>query len=149
MILMFESGSHGGITQAVYRYAKASNKYMGNPKGSSFLQYLDMSNLYGWAKSQLLSTRGFNWVDVSEFMPDKIDSYANCDSKDYLFEVEVKYPEELHDLHNDLPFMCEKMIINKVEKLVPNLYDKKNYVIHIRALNQALKHGSILERFIV
>ena len=41
--------------------------------------------------------------------------------------------------------MYEKMVINKVEKLVPNLHDKKNYVIHIRALDQALKHGLILE----
>ena len=52
----------------------------------------------------------------------------------------------LHNLHNDLPFMCEKMESNKVKKLVPNLYDKKKYVIHMRELNQALKHGLILER---
>ena len=55
-------------------------------------------------------------------------------------------PKELHDLHNDLPFMPEKMKINKVKKLVPNLHIKKNYVIHIRALSQALKHGLILEK---
>ena len=76
-------------------------------------------------------------------MPDEI---AECSDKGYLLEVDVKYPKELHDLHNNLPFMCEKMEINKVEKLVPNLYDKKNYVIHMRELNQALKHGLILER---
>ena len=63
-----------------------------------------------------------------------------------MLEVDVKYPKELHDLHNDLPFMCEKMKINKVEKLVPNLYDKNKYVIHIRALDQALKHGLVLEK---
>ena len=55
-------------------------------------------------------------------------------------------PKRLHDLHNDLPFMCEKMEINGVEKLVPNLRDKRNYVIHLEALNQALKHGLILEK---
>ena len=60
--------------------------------------------------------------------------------------VDVKYPKKLHDLHNELPFMCEKMKINKVKKLVPNLYNKKNYVIHIRTLDQALKHGLILEK---
>ena len=49
-------------------------------------------------------------------------------------------------MHNDLPFMCEKMKINKVEKLVSNLYDKKKYVIYIRALDQGLKHGLILEK---
>ena len=132
----------GGIIQTVHRYAKASNKYTGDPEGwSSFLQYLDANNLNGWAMIQLLPTEGFNWVDESECTPGKIDSFVNCDSEGYLLEVDVKYPKELHDLHNDLPFMCEKMVINRVEKLVSNLYDKKNRVIHIRALNQALKHG--------
>ena len=42
--------------------------------------------------------------------------------------------------------MCEGMVINGVEKLIPNLYYKKRYVIHIRALEQALKHGLVLER---
>ena len=74
--------------------------------------------------SQPLPTGGFKWVT-----PDEI---AEQSDKGYLLEVDVKYPKELHNLHNDLPFMCEKMEINKVEKLAPNLYDKKNYVIHVR-----------------
>ena len=61
-------------------------------------------------------------------------------------EVDVRYPKELHDSHNNLPFMCERMKINGVEKLIPNQYDKKRYVIHIRALEQALAHGLVLER---
>ena len=84
--------------------------------------------------SQPLPTGGFKWVNnVSRFRPDEIGKLAMYGSKGYLLKVDVKYPKELHDLHNDLPFMCEKMKINKVEKLVPNLYDKKKYVIHIRA----------------
>ena len=75
-----------------------------------------------------------------------INKLSKRSDKGYLLEPDVKYPKELHDLHNDLPFICEKMKINEVEKLVPNLYDKKNYVIHIRALDQALKHGLILEK---
>ena len=119
-----------------------------NPKEeSSFLMYLDANNLYGWAMSQLLPTGGFKWVnDVSIFTPDGIGRLAKRGSKGYMLEVDVKYPKELHDLHNDFPFMCEKMVINKIEKLVPNLYDKKKYGIHIRALDQALKHGLILEK---
>ena len=74
------------------------------------------------------------------------DEIAKLENKGYLLEVDVKYPEELHDWHNELPFMCEKMKINRVEQLVPNLYDKKKYVIHIRALVQGLKHGLILEK---
>ena len=114
---------------------------------SSFLQYLDANNLHGWAMSQPLPTEGFKWVnDVSKFTTNEISRLVKRDSKGYLLEVDVKYTEGLHDLHNDLPLMCEKIVINKVEKLVPNLYDKKNYVIHIRALDQALKHGLILEK---
>ena len=151
VLLMSECGIRGGITQAVHRYASANNKYMGekfHPKEESiFLQYLDANNLYGWAMIQPLPTGGFKWVgDVSKFTPEKIARLAKRGSKGYLLEVDVKYPKELHDLHNDLPFMCEKMKINKVEKLVPNLYDKKKHVIHIRALDQALKHGLILEK---
>ena len=111
MLLMFERGIRGGITQTVLRYAKANNKDMGEKfdpeEDSSFLQYLDANNLYGWAMIQKLPTGGFQWVnDVSRFIPDEIGKLAKCDSKGYLLEVNVKYPEELHDLHNDLPFMC-------------------------------------------
>ena len=121
MLLLFEEGSRGGITQAVHRYAKASNKYMGkkfNPLfNSKFLQYLDANNLYGWVMSQLLPTGGFKWVnDVIRFKSEKIGRLAKHDSMGYLLEVDVKYPKELHDLHNDVPFMCEKMKINKSRK---------------------------------
>ena len=142
MLLMFERSIRGGITQAVHRYAKANNEYMGekfNPdENTSFLQYLDANNLYGWTMNQPLPMGGFKWVN--DATPDEIVKLQN---KDYLLEVDVKYPKELHDSHNELPFMCEKMKINRVKKLVPNLYDKKKYVIHIRALVQALKHGLI------
>ena len=128
MLLMFEKGIRGGIIQAAHQYAEVNNKYMGdkfNPKEeSSYLQYLDSNNLYGWAMSQLLPTGGLNWVDLSEFMPDKIDGYMNGDNKGYLLEVDARYPKELHNLHNELLFMCEKMKISGVEKLVPNLNDK-------------------------
>ena len=151
MLLIFERGIRGGITQAVCRYAKAKNKYMGekfNPnEKSSYLQYLDKCNLCSWAMIQPLPTGGFRWVsDVSRFTPDEIGRLANCENKGHLLEVDVKYSKELHDLHNELPFMCEKMKINGVEKLVPNLYDKKKHVIHIKALDQALKQGLILEK---
>ena len=110
---------------------------------TSFLQYLDANNLYCWAVSQLLPTGGFRWVSID---PNEVGEFAKCKDKGYLLEVDVSYPKELHDLHNDLAFMCEKMKINKVKKLVPNLHDKKKYVIHIRALDQALKHGLVLEK---
>ena len=147
MLLMFERGIRGGITQAVRKYAAANNPYMGDkfdPKeDTTYLQYLDANNLYGWAMSQLLPTRGFKWVDI---VPNEISELATRTDKGYILEVDVSYPKELHNPHNDLPFMCERMEINRVEKLVPNLRDNKNCVIHIKALDQALTHGLVLDR---
>ena len=147
MLLMLQRGIRGGITQVVRKYASANNKYMGdkfNPKeDTTYLQYLDTNNLYGWAMSQPLPAGGFKWTDVN---PNEISELATRTDKGYLPEVDVRYPKELHNPHNDLPFMCERMEINGVEKLVPNLRNKKNYVIHIQALNQALQHGLRLDR---
>ena len=79
--------------------------------------------------SQPLPKGGFRWADVH---PDEISELVNCSDRGYLLEVDVAHPRELHDYHNDLPFMCGRMTISGVEKLVPNLYYKKQYVIHIR-----------------
>ena len=93
--------------------------------------------------SQPLPAGGFKWVDVN---PNEISKLETRTDKGYILEVDVSCPKDLHDSHNDLPFMCERMEINGVEKLVPNLRDKKNYVIHIQPLNQALQHGLRLDR---
>ena len=146
MLLMFERGIRGGITQVVRKYAAANNPYMGdkfNPnEDTTYLQYQDTNNLYGWAISQPLPTGGFKWVDVN---PNTISELATRTDKGYVLEVDVSYPKELHNPHNDLPFMCERMEINEVENLVPNLRDKKNYIINIKALNQALQLGLRLD----
>ena len=135
------------LKRFVNTHRQIINKYMGDrfdPKSeSSYLQYLDANNLYGWAMSQHLPAGGFKWTDVN---PNEISELATRTDKGYVLEVDVSYPKELHNQHNDLPFMCERMEINGVEKLVPNLRDKKNYVIHIQALNQALQHGLRLDR---
>ena len=146
MLLMFEQGIRGGNTQAVRKYAAANNPYVGdkfNPnEDTTYLQYLDANNLYGWAMSQPFPTGGVKWIDVN---PNAISELATRTDKGYVLEVDVSYPKELHNPHNDLPFMYERMEINGVEKLVTNLRDKKNYVIHIQALNQALQHGLRLD----
>ena len=150
MLLMFERGIRGGITQAVHRHASANNPYMeeyDKDKETNYLQYLDANNFYGWAMSQSLPTREFRWIKCNAWDPVRlVDMISHEKDYGYLLEVDVRYLRELHDLHNDIPFMCSKMKINGVEKLIPNLYDKKNYVIHIRALKQALDHGLILEK---
>ena len=69
----------------------------------------------------------------------------DCD-KGYILEVGVEYPKNLNYLHSDLPFLLERIKINKCSKLVCNLYDKNNYVVHIRSLKQTLNHGLILKK---
>ena len=152
MLLMFERGIRGGITQSVHIWAAANNPYMGseyNPsEPTKYLQYLDANNLYGWAMSQPLPTGEFRWVEFRKDWNPKTIAEELVVKKDrgYLLEVDVAYPRELHDYHNDIPFMSEKMKINGVEKLVPNLYYKRKYVIHIKALKQAIDHGLVLEK---
>ena len=152
MLLMFERGIRGGITQSVHRWAAANNPYMGSEYDKSeptkYLQYLDANNLYGWVMSQPLPTVGSHWVEFRKDRSPKTIVEELVVKKDYgyLLEVDVAFPKELHDYHNDLPFMCAKMKINGVEKLVPNLYYKRKYVIHIKALKQAINHGLVLER---
>ena len=76
----------------------------------------------------------------------KIDELLKKDKRGYLLEVDVKYPKELRENHNELPFLIQKMKIKKVEKLMPNLKLKKRYVVHTDALDQALKHGLKLKK---
>ena len=150
MLLMVEKGIRGGITQAVKRYAKANNKFLKdlyNPDEKSiYLQYLDVFNLYGWAMVQNLPTHGFKWNKAEDFTPEKIDELVKKEEKGYLLEVNVGYSKGLHENHNELPFLTERMKIGRVEKLVPNFTDKNGYVVHIKALNQALKHGLNLNK---
>ena len=150
MLLMFEQGIRGGITQSVHRYASANNHYMeeyDSNKPTNYLQYLDANNLYGWAMSQPLPTGEFRWTNCKDWNPKRlVDMLANEAKYGYLLEVDVDYPKELHDLHNDMPFMCAKMKVNGVEKLIPNLCDKRKYIVHIRALKQAMNHGLVLKK---
>ena len=84
--------------------------------------------------------------DILKFNEDFIKNYDEVSDKGYILEVDVEYPKSLHDFHSDLPFLPERMKINKCSKLVYNLYDKNNYVVHIRSLKQALDHGLILKK---
>ena len=100
--------------------------------------------------SQKLPVHKFKWIeDTSQFDEDFIKSYNEESDEGYFLEVDVQYPEKLQKLHNDLPFLSERMEIEKawnVEKLVTNLHDKIKYVIYIRNLNQVLNHGLILKK---
>ena len=145
MLLLFGKDIQGGITQAVKYYAKNKSRYLKeqyNPdEASTYLQYLDTNNLYGWAMIQKLPLFGFAWEKADDFTPEKIDKLFKTYKKGYILEFDVEYLKELRKNHNELPFLVERMEIGKLERLAPNLKDKKMYVIHIKNLDQALKYG--------
>ena len=123
MLLMFAEGIRGGMCQATHRYAKANNKYMNNhdeDNESSYLEYLDANNLYGWAMSKKSPLRNLKWiekVDISKFNEVFIKNYDENSDKGYILKVDVKYPEKICMLHSDLVFLPETMKINKCTKL--------------------------------
>ena len=150
MLLMVEKGIRGGICNTIHRYSKANNKYMKDydkNKESSYLKYWNVNNLYGWALLQKLPVNKFEWIEeTSQFDKDFIKSYNEQSDKGCFLEVDVQYPEKLHELHNDLPFLPERKETKQAEKLVTNLNDKNENVVHIRNLKQALNHELILKK---
>ena len=110
MILMTEKGIRDGLTQVIRKYGVANNKYLPHcdkTKNSTYLQYLDGKNLYGYAMNKKLPLNGYKWADKSIFTDDFIKNYDDEGDKGYLLEVDVEYPKELHSAHEDLPFLPE------------------------------------------
>ena len=145
---MVEEGIRGGICHSIHKHARANNKYKKNyceNKESSYIQYLDANNLYGWAMSQKLPINGFKWVN-NEINEEFIKNYNENSDKGCILEVDIKYLRKLHDLHSDLPFLPKRMKIDQCKKLVCNLRNKKKYVVHIKLLKQALNHGLKLKK---
>ena len=107
--LFIEKGIRGGVSYICKRYAKANNKYINNynpEEPSNFLVYIDANNLYGWSMTQDLPINGFRWISNKEFNLAKLP-----EGKGLILEVDLEYPEELHDMHNDFPLAPEKMEI--------------------------------------
>ena len=148
MYLMIENGIRGGISTITKRYAKANNPYMGskyNPEEYNvYLAYLDANNLYGWAMSKKLPVKNFKSMNERE-----LQNWENggADRNDpCILEVDLEYPEDLHDLHNDYPLAPENIKPKGiescgVEKLIPNLYNKEKYVLHCENLKLYEKLG--------
>ena len=135
MLLMVEEGIRGGVSIISTRYGRANNKYMQEYDPSlptKYIIYLDANNLYGWAMSRKLPTHGFKWMEQ-----DELDHWENMPC--ILLEVDLEYPHDLHDLHNDYPLA--RLEVNGVTKLIPNLSDKKKYVVHYEALKLYVNYG--------
>ena len=146
MLMMFEQGIRGGITHISKRYAEANNKYMKNfdkTKPSTFVQYLDANNLYGWAMSQKLPTHGFKWIDVNKSKVLKLLEKKDT-NQGFIFEVDLDYPESLWDSHNDYPLAPDKLKGN--DKLICSFLPKRHYVVHYKNLKQYLQEGMILKK---
>ena len=138
MLLMIEKGIRGGVSMVSKRFTKANNKYMGvkfdREKISRFIQYLDANNLYGLAMLMKLPTHGFKWMNKREL---NVWEKVPC-----ILEVDLHYPERLHDAHNDYPLAPESIECDRrIKKLIPTLRDKTRYVLHYEALKQYLALG--------
>ena len=136
---MVQTGITGGVCLAQNRYAKANNKHIKasyNPSmiSSTFVIYLDANNLYGYAMCLPLPTHGFEWMSETEL----VDWRNMPEGEGCILEVDLEYDKELHDLHNDYPLAPENIILpdSKVKKLLPNLNNKENYVVHHQTLKQ-------------
>jgi len=172
MLLFFEKGIRGGVATITNRLSTANNKYLppeiyDATKPSTFIQYYDANNLYGWAMSQPLPTGRFQFLDYENFHNIDFKSIPHDSPVGYVLEVDLEYPDELHDDHNDLPLAPEKIIIQdtmlsptqkalkekmgyqnqqKAAKLTPNFMRKQNYVVHYRNFNFYIEHGMIVTR---
>ena len=145
-LLMIEKGIRGGNSNVFKRFARANNKFMKNfdeTQKSTFLVYLDANNLYGWAMSQPLPVADFAWMNEEEL--ENWEKFVKEEGKGCILEVDLLYPRELHDLHNDFPLAPEILELGKVEKLTQNLRDKKDMVLHGRNLEQVLSLGMKLK----
>ena len=96
--------------------------------------------------SQKLPVNGFKWVnDLSRFNEDFMKNYNENSDVGYFLEADIEYPKKAFSSYKELPFLPEKKKLEKVEKIFCSIEDKEKYVIHIRALKQALNHGLILK----
>ena len=148
----------GGVSYISNRYSKANNKYLKfyDPIQESKHMYLDANNLYGYAMSKFVARNGFKWINAKEF---DLNQYTIISSKGFVLEVDLVYPKELRELHNEYPLAPDKIEIKRemlsnyqlkradlynipiesVKKLVPNFFDKEKYLIHYENLQLYLR----------
>ena len=166
MYMFIERSIRGGISQISKRYAKANNPRCRDYdplKPITHLIYLDANNLYGWAMSQSLPTHGFRWLCPEEIRNLDINTLRDDSVEGYIFEVDLQYPQKLHDRHNSYPLAPERLTIDEsmlsplqknfpkqklksTTKLAPNLRNKHDYVTHYRNLKFYLKQGMVITR---
>ena len=171
----YESSIRGGISMIARRHAKANNKYMSNydkSKDSTFLTYLDANNLYGWAMMQCLPVGDFRWLETEEIDIlssnnfEALKAIKSDGDKGYYLEVDIEFPEHLHDYFDDYPLCPESEIVtedmvsdygkdllrrldgkhDKTKKLILSLKAKKNYKCHYRYIQFCLEQGMVITK---
>ena len=145
MYLFCEEGIRGGVSSAMKRYSKVNNVYMKDDleKPDVFIEYLDKNSLCATMLCKPLPVRKFRWLtseEIGEMMEDHT-KIRSCTLK-----VDLDYPKELHDTHNDYPLAPESVTVNGVKKLIPGLHDKEKYVVHHEALRCYLRNGMVLRK---
>lgn len=117
----------------------------------NYLMYYDANNLYGYAMSQPLPYKNFNFLtnsELSNFSTNFIKNLKIDSEVGYILEVDLDYPDEIHDIHSDFPFCPENKLTpnSKINKLIADVNPKRNYIIHFRMLQECLKNGLILKK---
>ena len=161
-----ENSIRGGISMISTRQAQANNSSFSDtydarlPKQN--LIYLVANNLYGWAMLQPLPTHGFRFLQQQEISAFKVQDLPNDGEDRYILEVDLHYPTNLHNQHDDYPLTPESLVIDHnmysptqqsvfsesaaQMKLTPNLRDKIKYVVHYRNLKLYLQLGLVVTK---
>ena len=146
MYLLFQESKRGGVSSAMKRLSKANIKYMKNydpEKPGVYIEYLDKNGLYTSILAGPLPFSDFRWLsknEIDEMMHD------HTKIKSCTLRVDLKYPRELHDLHNEYPLAVQSVTVDGVKKLIPNLHDKERYVVHHETLRCYLRNGMVLKK---
>ena len=167
MYLFIDKGLRGRISYIAKRQAKENNIYARDydpKKPSTFITYLNMNNLYGWAMTEYIPYGGVQWLkNVNKFDVISINEKSEIG---YILEVDLEYPDNLHKLHNDYPLTPEKLAVfvgmlskyckeiadkygikaGDVRKLIRNLGNKIRYVLHYKYLQLYLSLGMKLTK---
>ena len=168
MYIFFGKGTRDKISYISNRYSKANNRYLkyyDSKQESKHIIYLDANDLYGYAMSKFLPSSGFKWIDPKEF---HLNKYTSNSLKGCALEVDLEYSKELHELHNDYPLAPDKIEIKRemlcgcqlktvdlcnipignFKILVPNYFDKEQYVLHYENLQLYLRLWLKLKKYI-
>ena len=169
MHLFIEEGIRGGISMIGKKYSVANNPYVEGydaKKPNIHIWYTDCNNLYGLAESQYLPRSDFQWLSQDAVNTFNVQEISDDSNTGYILEVDLEYPTEIHDYHNDYPLAPERltvthdmlspyskeilqslnMTLGKTPKLVPNLQNKTKYVLHFKNLKQYLSLGMRLSK---